>query len=179
MNDYVAEKFIKSYDDYADQLFRFALFRTRHREVARDLVQDSFIRTWDYLAKGNNIDNFRAFLYRTLRNIIIDESRKKKTVSLNALQEEGFDPSDDFRKTDLEFRLDSKNIVDKLSELPEDDRDIVVMRYINELRPKEIAEILGESENVVSVRINRALKRARELLNTPDQVSRVSNSLRS
>ena len=165
MNDDVSEKFIKSYDNYADQLFRFALFRIRHREVARDLVQDSFIRTWDYLAKGNNIDNFRAFLYRTLRNLIIDEVRKRKTVSLDAMQDEGFDPSDNFKKTELEFRLDSKNIVEKLSELADDDREIIVMRYINELGPKEISEILDESENVVSVRINRALKKARELLN--------------
>ena len=157
------DSFIKSYDEYADALFRFAYFRIRERELAKDLVQESYIRTWNYIASGKEIENLRAFLYRTLRNIIVDETRKKKTVSLDAMQNEGFDPSDNFRKAELEFRLDSKNIVDRLTLLPEDDREIIIMRYINELGPKEIAEILDESENVVSVRINRALKKAREI----------------
>lgn len=163
MKEDVTESFIKSFDVYSDELFRFAYFRIRDRELAKDLVQDSFIRTWNYIVAGKEIENFRAFLYRTLRNIIIDESRKKKSVSLDALQDTGFDPGDSFRKHELEARLDSKNIVDKLSALNADDREIIVMRFINELGPKEIAEILGESENVVSVRINRALKKAREL----------------
>lgn len=159
----MTENFIKSYDNHSDELFRFAYFRIRDRELAKDLVQDSFIRTWNYITAGREIENFRAFLYRTLRNLVIDESRKKKSASLDALADEGFDPADSFRKIELEHRLDSKNTIDKLSALNEDDREIIVMRFINELGPKEIAEILGESENVVSVRINRALKKAREL----------------
>ena len=159
----MTENFIKSYEDYADALFRFAYFRIRNRELARDLVQDCFVRVWDYIATGKEIENFRAFLYRTLRNIIVDETRKKKTVSLDAMRDEGFDLTDNFKKTELEFRLDSKNIADRLIALSEDDREIIVMRYINELGPKEIAEILDESENVISVRINRALKKAREI----------------
>lgn len=165
MKDDVTENFIKSYDDHASELFRFAYFRVRDRETAKDMVQESFIRVWNYITDGKKIENFRAFLYRTLRNIIIDESRKKKTISLDALEDAGFGPGDGFRKNEFEIRLDSKNIVDKLSALSEDDREIIVMRFINELGPKEIAEILDESENVVSVRINRALKKAREIFN--------------
>lgn len=161
----MTDNFINSYNRHSDELFRFAYFRVRDRELAKDLVQDSFIRTWNYIAAGKEIENFRAFLYRTLRNLIVDESRKKKSVSLDVLADEGFDPTDNFRKTELEHRLDSKNIVEKLAGLEVDDREIIVMRFINELGPKEIAEILDETENVVSVRINRALKKAREIFN--------------
>ena len=111
MKDDVTQNFIKSYDNHSDELFRFAYFRIRNRDLAKDLVQESFIRVWNYIADGKEIENFRAFLYRTLRNIIVDESRKKKPISLDALQDEGFDPQDNFRKREFEYRLDSKNIV--------------------------------------------------------------------
>ena len=53
------------------------------------------------------------------------------------------------------------------------------MRYINELGPKEIAEILNETENVISVRINRALRKARALFGTPTNPASESNDFRS
>jgi RNA polymerase sigma factor (sigma-70 family) len=44
-------------------------------------------------------------------------------------------------------------------------RDVILMRYVNDYSPKEIAEILGQSENAVSVRINRGLKKVQEMIN--------------
>lgn len=52
-----------------------------------------------------------------------------------------------------------------LAKLEESDREVLVMRYIDDIGPNEIAEILGESANVISVRINRATKALREILN--------------
>ena len=89
------QKFLEAYEAYADDLFRHAYFRVHDRERAKDLVQETFTKTWMTLSEGATIDNLRAFFYRVLTNAIIDESRKKKAVSLDTLLEEGFAPRDE------------------------------------------------------------------------------------
>ena len=85
-------------------------------------------------------------------------------TSLDALlEQEGVtEASFEDLKTDsleaLEGRLDAKRFVSELEAMPPQYRQMVVMRYFDELTPKEIAEITGESENVISVRIHRGLE---------------------
>lgn len=169
------DAFAKSYEDHSDALFRHCYFRVSSRERALELVQDTFMKAWDKVASGEEIKNHRAFLFRVLNNLIIDEYRKKKSTSLDALLE-GEDGLDEGNFSDLttgsrhesehaaDIRFQSDDLAQALEALPEQYRSVVVMRYIDELRPKEIAELLGESENVVSVRLNRGIKKLQHSL---------------
>lgn len=157
-------EFIRHYDELSDALFRHCYFRVFERERAKDLVQEAFVRTWDYLARGKRIDSPKAFLYRVLNNLIIDESRKRRTLSLDALSEEGFDPGHDERPERV-VALEVRNILRFLNKLGPEERDIVVMRYVDDFGPKEISDILGIRENAVSVRLHRAIQRLRSLMN--------------
>lgn len=156
-------EFRKAYNAYADALFRHCYFRLYDRERSKDLVQDAFMKAWGYIAKGREVENMRAFLYRILHNLIVDEFRKKKTVSLDALKERGVDfiAHEKLNQNDLS---ELKNIMSFFSELPVKYREVATMRYIDDLTPKEIAEITGESENNISVRINRATAQLRNLM---------------
>ena len=156
------EQFLKAYDDYADAIFRHCYFRVFSRERARELMQETFTRTWEYAIKGKAIENIRAFLYRVANNLIIDESRKKKEISLDALQEKGFSPSQPQGYKRIENVLEGKYAIEKLMMLDQKYRKAVLMRYVDDLMPKEIAEILGESENVISVRIHRGMEQLRQ-----------------
>src|SRR3989344_6415935 len=80
-------QFLEAYDKYADAIFRYCYYRVFDRDKANDYVQEAYCRTWKYLMQGNQIENIRAFLYRTANNIIIDESRKKKSFSLDQIME--------------------------------------------------------------------------------------------
>ena len=164
MDQEKTNQFLKAYDDFADAIFRYCYFRVFDRELANDFVQDTFLRIWGYLQKGGEIQNFRVFLYKTATNLIIDYKRKKKAVSLDLMQEKGFLPRQDNTLRFLE-RIDAKNAVQKLSELPPHYQEVVTMRYVEELSVKEIAVILGETENNVSVRIHRGLEALRKILN--------------
>lgn len=156
-------EFMKAYDAYADALFRHCYFRLYDRERAKDLVQEVFMKAWEYIAKGREVENIRAFLYRILHNLIVDEFRKRKTVSLDELKESGTDivSTEKLNQNDLS---ELKNIISFFNELPPKYREAATMRYIDDLVPKEIAAIIGESENNVSVRINRAIARLRALM---------------
>ena len=158
------QMYLKAYDDYADALFRHAVLRVRDRELAKDMVQETFVKTWDYLAKGKSIDHVRAFLYRALQNTIVDAMRKKRSVSLDAMHEDdGFEIADETQDPTPEVREEAKVALRHLATLDELYRVPITLRYVDSLTPSEIAKLLGISENVVSVRIHRGLKQLREL----------------
>lgn len=158
------EEFLKAYDMYADAIFRHCYFRVFDRERGKDLMQETFMRAWEYISKGEQVQNMRAFLYRIANNLIVDEARKKKESSLEALQEDGFDPSTDDTQH-WKNRIDRDRILDCLGSIDEHYRNILVMRFVNDLSPSEIAEITGESANTISVRIYRGLKQLRSQIN--------------
>ncbi len=162
------QQFLDAYEKYADAIFRHCYFRVYNRELARDLVQETFTRAWNQISKGVFIENIRAFLYRVATNLIIDESRKKKAYSLDTLLEQGFSPAVD-QQTDIEHKLEGQELMRIMRRLDDDDRQIVIMRYIDDLTPKEIAEILHLSENVASVRIHRAIKKVRKISDSREE----------
>lgn len=159
----VQNTFLAAYDQYSDAIFRHCYFRVFDRERGKDLMQEVFLRAWEYLAKGEEVLNMRAFLYRIANNLIVDESRKKRETSLEKLQEDGFDLGKD-ETEQWQGRLDRERILGTLDQLDKGYRDILVMRYVKDLSPSEIAEMTGESANTVSVRIYRGLKQLRTKL---------------
>ncbi len=158
------DEFLEAYDTYADAIFRHCYYRLFDRERARDIMQDTFMRAWEYMSKGEKVDNIRALLYRIANNLIIDYVRKKKETSLDAMQEEGFDPATDDDMTRAGDRLDGAQAIEALKLLDDSHREVLVMRYVNGLEPAEIAKITGESANTVSVRLHRGLRKLRVLM---------------
>lgn len=161
----IQKEFLLSYDENSDALFRQCFFKVHDRELAKDIVQETFVRTWDYIAKGNTILNMRAFLYRTLNNLIIDQYRKKQPVSLDVMQEDGFNPEAP-EEISANDRMEGKRAVELIDQLSEPYREAVFLRYVNGLDLKEISEITGNSENTVSVHVHRGINKLRELFQT-------------
>jgi len=155
------QQFLKAFDEYADALFKHCFFRVSDREVARDLVQDAFARTWDHLAQGKEVRDYRAFLYRTAGNLIIDFYRKKKPLSLEEMSDAEKNTLFYDERGEREVADDARRLLAAVRTLPEPYRVAVTMRYIDDLSPKEIAEALGEKENAVSVRIHRGVEKLR------------------
>jgi RNA polymerase sigma-70 factor (ECF subfamily) len=161
------ELFEKAYNDYADAIFRHCAFRLMDRERGKDLMQETFLRMWNFIEDGKEVENMRAFLYRIANNLIVDDVRKRKTVSLEQLQEAGWDPGGDDGVITAQDHLELGRVLDILKDLDATHRQVIVLRYIDGLNPADIAEILGESANTISVRLHRAIKHAKALLQAP------------
>tara|TARA_Y100001935_G_C17204724_1_gene456916 strand:+ start:297 stop:830 length:534 start_codon:yes stop_codon:yes gene_type:complete len=168
---HLQQQFIEIYDELADTLFRHCSFRVSDKEIAMDIMQDAFTKTWDYVSKGNDVHDVRAFVYRVANNLIIDHYRKKKSSSLEALTEES--------ETEKEFAVDRdtqeriytdaelSHVAGYLEEMDDSYREVLVMRFIDGLSPKDIADIADiteEEPNTVSVRINRAVKQLKHII---------------
>ena len=158
------DKFIKAYNEFSDAIFRHCCFRVYNRDSAKDITQETFTKTWQYLVDGGEIENIKAFLYKTANNLIIDLFRKKKAVSLETMQETGFEPSYDDSNS-INNSIEVKRLLKIMDRLDSTYRDIIIMRYIDDLSPKQIAEIAQESENNISVKIHRGIKKLKELIN--------------
>ena len=162
------DSFLKAFEEYSDALFRHAFIRVSNREKAIDIVHDTFTKVWVYVRAGHKIDSYRSFLYKVLNNLIIDEYRKQKEASLDALMEiEGVDEGSfsDLSENTVEAlaaTIDGRKAFELLSELPDVYREVITFRFIDGLGPKEISDLTEESENVISVRIHRGLRILRE-----------------
>lgn len=158
--------FAAVYDEYSDAIFRFCFYKVHNRELAKDHMQDTFSRAWKYVASGKEVENMRALLYRIATNLIIDHVRKEKrrpTVALDQLIEAGFEPGED-KSEQMTNQLDAEIALTVLSKLNVKDRELVLLRYVEDLPVKEMANVLGIRPNAVSVRLNRAMEKLRNLI---------------
>ena len=171
------DRFLKAFEEYNDALFRHAFLRISNREKAIDLVHDTYTKVWAYLRGGYEIENFRPFLYKVLNNLIIDEYRKRKELSLDAmLAEEGVDEGsfDDLQESNVEAlaaTIDGRKAFELLEEIGEQYREVLIYRFVDQLGPREISELIEESENVISVRIHRGLKLLRQLIESNEELA--------
>ena len=162
------ERFLKAFEEYSDALFRHAFLRISDRERAIDVVHDTFTKVWVYVRNGHEVDQFRPFLYKVLNNLIIDEYRKAKEASLDALMaiegvDEGtFDELSESTVESLAATLDGKKAFELLHDMPDTYKEVIVLKFVDGLGPKEIAALIEESENVISVRLHRGLKMLRD-----------------
>lgn len=168
-------RFLHAFEEYNDALFRHATFRINNRERAIDLVHDTYTKVWSYIRDGYEIDAFRPFLYKVLNNLIIDEYRKKKESSLDALMEidgvdEGsFEELSESTVETLAATIDGQKAFALLDELPVQYKEVIIFRFVDQLGPREISQLIEESENVVSVRIHRGLRLLRERIEAGDE----------
>lgn len=161
-NKKILDTMTVAHKDFEKGLKTHAFFRTNDKAVSDDLVQETFTKTWKYLLREGKVSLMKPFLYHILNCLIIDEYRKHKSLSLDTLLEQGFEPSSfDFNRIlDL---YDAQLAADLIEKLPLTYRKIMYMRYIQELTLPEISRITGKNKNTVAVQTHRGLEKLKVL----------------
>ena len=145
------------YSEY-EKIYTFCYFKVQNREIAEDITQETFLKyfnTTDYLEKGKKL----AFLYTIARNLCMDHFRKdKKTENLDDYPELPDKKSDD--------TLTVLAVQAAVAKLSNEEQEIVLLRYTNELGIGEIAQYLGISRfslyrklNVIETKLKKDLKK--------------------
>jgi RNA polymerase sigma-70 factor (ECF subfamily) len=155
------ELFLAAYDAYADRIYRFARMRVASHEDALDLTQETFVRYWNYLQENASVTNERALLFTIVRRLVIDWYRSKKTLSLDQMQAaSGFDP-EDTTLVSPEKHAAGLEALALINTLPDKYRSVLHLTFVEGYGPKDIAELLHLSANVVSVRLSRGIEKLR------------------
>jgi RNA polymerase sigma-70 factor (ECF subfamily) len=152
------EAFTVAHCAYAKGLRLHAFRKVHDRATGEDLVQETFVKTWRYIVKGGKVDVMKAFLYHVLNDLIVDEYRKRKTTSLDALLEKGFEPNTGHDRRLLDV-LDGKAELLLITRLPVSYRKVMHMRYVQDLSLEEMSLITGQSKNSIAVQAHRGLEK--------------------
>lgn len=150
-------KLTRAYETYYVSLLRYCYLRISNKEKAQDLVQETYVRTWQYLVEGHSIANDKSFLFTTAHHLVIDEYRKKKTVSLELIVAT-LDVSQITIDEDPYLQEDIVRVMRHIDDLPAPYRTVLHMRYVDGYSVKEIALHLHITSTTVSVRIHRGIK---------------------
>ncbi|QFG00039.1 RNA polymerase sigma factor [Psychrobacillus glaciei] len=147
---------------YKNPLYATILRMTRNPQNAQDLVQEVFIKVYNQLGKYDRNGIFASWMYRVAINHCMDEFRKKsyqmKQVEINEEKVVNTNhPEIIFLKKEK-----SRQIERLVSTLPEDERMIILLRYINELSYDEISELVEVPLSDVRNKLHRAKKKMRD-----------------
>ena len=167
-----AEAFAELYSEYIGKIYRFILFKVQTREEAEDLSAEVFLRAWQHLCQRQRpVYSLRAFLYQVAKNIVIDFYRQRTQRGASVSTEQVAEVSDRKQQQiflQVERSLELAAVERSLRHLKDEYKDVVLLRYVEELSVGEIAQIVGKSRGTVRVMLYRALRIIRELLKPGD-----------
>ncbi len=144
--------------EHYDKIYRYCFFKIRDARLAEDLTQETFLR---FFSRNNYVNRGKplAYMYTVAKNLCADSFRESASVKKNTepLTDEAPAPG-----TGLYSREDSLALRQALAELPDDSREVFLLRYANELSMAEISAVTGLSRFSLRRKINASLKFLKE-----------------
>ena len=169
---------------YEKNVFNVALQMTGNREDAQDMAQEAFLKAYSSLSSFRGDSKFSSWLYRIVSNVCLDFRRRqgrRPSSSLTVEDDEGesleLDIADESQSPEalLERKLTREAVRRGLDELPEDQRQILLLREIQQMSYEEIGETMNLEPGTVKSRIFRARKKLCAFLlkdgNIPDSIA--------
>jgi RNA polymerase sigma-70 factor, ECF subfamily len=162
----IRERFDTGYAQHSREVWSVAYARRMDADAAQDVMQETFLRYWTQLERGEVIQNPRAWLLRVARNLSEDQAKSafrrhgtQPPEMLNGLVSGVVQPLDEMDRDEVFTQIRSL-----LDELPMSDREILTLRYALEYDAPHIAEVLGIAVTAVHMRLSRARIRLAERL---------------
>ncbi|OIO08665.1 hypothetical protein CO115_01110 [Candidatus Falkowbacteria bacterium CG_4_9_14_3_um_filter_36_9] len=164
------DAFVKVYDLYLDNIYRFIYFKIGNETEAQDLTSTVFLKAWNYIqSKGiAEYKTLKSLIYKIARNTVIDHYRKNQNVNSISIDGERGNTDIEDKKQDIarnvEIKSDYNLIQKKLLDLKDEYREVIILYYIEEMSVGEISKILDKSRGNIRVLVFRALKALKELI---------------
>ncbi len=160
-----AEAFSRLYELYFAPIFRYIYMRTKIKDEAEDLTQEVFLKVFKSISAFQEKNQSPlAYFFTIARNIVIDHWRKKKEILIdeeiaNKIPDDKRSPQDLIEQNETAVAIRQA-----IGNLTEEQQDVIIMKFINDLSNREIAKLLGKSEEAIRQLQYRALKTLREYL---------------
>ena len=152
---------------YQNDLFRFCLHYLREVETAKELTQETFVRVYTSSSRFDVRRKFRPWVLCIARNLCLNELKRKKAVTMETLEEyasaardesgEVFRFSGDAPDEAVILRERRELLMRAVDKLNDESRELIALRFFEQMSAKEIAEIIGSTEGAVRTRLHRLL----------------------
>lgn len=155
---------------YHRELLNFLSRQVGDRDTAADLAQESFVRVLTTQSSGQVLLDMRALLYRTARNLVIDQHRRavhRQHDDINALTEMDQPVAPRHLQPDeiLAYEQQARALVAAIESLPPRCREAFVLNRFEGLAHQEVAERMGISKNMVAQHVARGILTCQACLN--------------
>lgn len=165
MNDQTYESFFNEiYGEYHRAIYAYILTRVDNKEIAKELLQEAFLRTWNQIHVGYEMgrQHSRYWLFRIAKNLITDyyrrrTSREKAEERIKA-ESLTITRSDKSPEEAYEIKYQTLQIKDSMQNIPEDLRNVLIMTVIGQMNSSEIGEMLDVPPSTVRYRLSMARK---------------------
>lgn len=146
------------YGYYQDAIYRYIFVRVGNALEAEDLTEDVFVRAWEALPHYHLTQHpFKSWLYRIAHNLIVDHHRKRKPVGLIDEELQPNTAAVSLPEEIVELNQESHVLAAAIRQLGEEEQLVVVLRFVEGLSHREVAEVIGKSEAASRVIQHRAL----------------------
>ena len=160
------EAFGKLYGIYLDQIYRYVFYQVKDKMTAEDITEEVFVKAWKAIGscKGKG-KTFSAWLYRIAHNHMINTLRSmQKCVSIEqGNMAEVRDPG-----LEIEKRLEHRELLELVTCLPENQRQVIILKFITGQNNRDIARIMGKREGAIRILQMRALAALRQRLGSEE-----------
>lgn len=137
---------------YYDSIYAYCYHHINDKQMAEDLCQDTFVSMLEHIGEYKNYHKFLNYLYVIAGNKCKDFYKKRKPFYLDEVPENV--GKKEFQKSELEERFVMKELV---MHLPEELREVIILRFYQELKFQDIARILQISNSLVKYRVKKAI----------------------
>ena len=156
-----SRKFNTEYLPLAPLLYRIAFHILEQQDEAEDAVQETFLKLWEMGDRLDDIESAKAYSIRILKNECLDRLRKakKKVPVKQALAKESILPADE----QIDSRRRLEKVLGAIKSLPDSQKQVLLLRTVEELSYEEISERMGMSQLTLRVLLTRARGALRNL----------------
>ncbi len=163
------EAFRLLYEEFGGFVFKIVSLSIRDAGKAEELAQDIFLKVWRFASKYDPTRPFKPWLSRVISNEVISYQRtlKEAMASIEEMSEVGYTPGedmDDYRERSQEADI-AKELDEALNKLTDNQRQVVVLKFYQGQKIREIADSLGIGESAVKARLYSSLEVLSELIN--------------
>lgn len=157
--------FEEMYDEYFDKVNRYLRYRVRNHWDADDLTTTVFLKAFEKLDQYNHQNSFGSWIFRIAHNTYVDYLRKKREYPMGEGQdflESQMDPTLQPEMQTLTNEM-IKELNHMLHCLPDEQRDVLTLRYFGDLKIAEVADVLGKTESAVKMLSYRGIQKLRKI----------------
>ncbi len=162
------DKFLRHYHETKDKLFNYLMVRLSfNRPQAEDLLMDVFLKAYENFGKFNpEKGSFSTWIFTVAHNHLVNHWRddaKRKTTSLDKLEESGYTAASIEAEDRVSPVIQNEKIEKVLNLMSDSEKEIITLRYLQDLEFSEIAEVLNKKEGTIRTSLSRAMKHFSEI----------------
>ena len=160
------EAFGELYSIYLERIYRYVFYQVRDKMTAEDLTEEVFLKAWKSIGSCRGKEQtFSAWLYRIAHNHVIDNLRRQRKYVTTDTDIEALAVNSDLA-VEEEGKLDRQEMLDRITDLPQNQKQVIILKFIEGLDNQEIGQVMGKSQGAIRVLQMRALAALRQRLNT-------------